>query len=216
VRKWIHALTLMLTLSSAPPSGASILSVAGSNDLPGPPIPASAPTRTGVDGPLAPDTDYILPYRADGIFDFSLIGLGTGITLRFDPMTQSVKLFSQGNILIAGRIDAPGINLALETPEQLIVTGSILAGSISLRANIISLAGELGIDTVTTEGNTCRLNCDPLMPRQALPTAQGTILIHDRGYAISAVPEPATLWLFVTILPLLALSGRKRKAPGMA
>ena len=144
MRKWIHALTLMLTLSSAPPSGASILSVAGSNDLPGLPIPASAPTRTGVDGPLAPDADYILPYRADGIFDFSLIDLGADITLRFDPNMQSVKLFSLRNILIAGRIDAPGINLALETPEQIFVTGSILAGSISLRANTLLFAGELG------------------------------------------------------------------------
>lgn len=214
MRKWIHALTLMLSLSSAPPSGASILSVAGSNDPLGPPIPASA--RTGIDGPLAPDADYILPYRADGIFDFSLIDLGTGITLRFDPMTQRAKLFSQGNILIAGRIDAPGINLALETMEQLFVTGSILAGSISLRANTAVLAGELGIDTATMDGNTCRLDCDPLMPRQVLPRAGGDILIRGGEIERSVVPEPATLWLAVALLPLLALSGRKRRAPDMA
>jgi len=207
----------MLTLSSVPTSaGAFILSVAGSNGLPGLSIPASAPIRTGVDGPLAPDTDYILPYRADGSFDFSLFDLGADITLRFDQNMQSVKLFSLRNILIAGRIDAPGINLALETPEQIFITGSILAGSISLRANTFLLAGELGVDAVTAGGNTCYLDCDPLMPRQVLPKAGGDILIHERGIVRSTVPEPATLWLAVTLLPLLAVSGRKRKAPDMA
>ncbi|MBS0311629.1 MAG: hypothetical protein JSR88_09865, partial [Proteobacteria bacterium] len=59
---------------------------------------------TGADSPLAPAADYTLPYRADGIFDFSAIDLGAGITLRFDPQTRNVTLLSLGDILIAGVI----------------------------------------------------------------------------------------------------------------
>lgn len=99
----------------------------------------------GADGPLAPATDYTLPYRADGIFDFSMIDLGAGITLRFDPQMKNVKLLSLGNILIAGAIDASGIQLALETPGQILVSGSILADTLSLSANTMSLLGSITI-----------------------------------------------------------------------
>lgn len=216
MRKWIRVLTLMLSLSSAAPSGASILISKGSNGLPGPSIPASVPTLSGVDGPLAPDADYILPYRADGIFDFSLIDLGAGITLRFDPMTQRVKLLSQGDIAIAGRIDAPGIKLELETPEQIHVTGSILAESISLSANTLLLSGELATSTLTADGEACYPACGPLTFGEIQLKAGRDISIHERGARISRVPEPATLWLIAMLLPLLALFGRKRTIPGMA
>lgn len=212
--KWMNALTLALCAAS--PSGASILTLMGSNELSGSSFPASAPVISGVDGPLAPAADSILPYRDDGIFSFSAIELGDGVTLHFDLHMQSVKLLSLGNILIAGRIDAPGINLTLETPGQIFVTGTILADSISLRANTLLLAGELAISPLTADGEACRPVCGPLIPRETLLNAGRDIPVHERGALISAVPEPATLWLAGTLLPFLALSGRKRKTPGMA
>jgi len=191
VRKWIHALTLMLALSAAFPSVASTISIAGANDPFAPPPAVLAPI-TGVDGPLAPATDYTLPYRADGLFDFSAIDLGTGITLRFDPQMQRVKLFSLGNIMIAGVIDATGIDLALETPGQVLITGSISADTFSLMANTLSMFGSI---TITS------------LPDLVLPGSGLTL--HGPGTISLALPEPATPWLIVALLPMLALLSRK-------
>lgn len=83
MRKWIHALTLMFALSAAFPSAASTIGIADANG-PFASLPAVITLITGADGPLAPAADYALPYRAAGIFDFSAIDLGIGITLRFD------------------------------------------------------------------------------------------------------------------------------------
>jgi hypothetical protein len=79
----MHALTLMRALSAAFPSATSAISIAGANG-PFASLPAVATSITGADGPLAPAADYALPYCAAGIFDFSTIDLGTGITLRLD------------------------------------------------------------------------------------------------------------------------------------
>jgi hypothetical protein len=192
VRKWIHALTLMLALSAAFPSAALTLSIAGANDPLAPP-PAVVTPITGIDGPLAPATAYTLPYRADGLFDFSAIDLGAGITLRFDPLTRNVTLLSLGDILIAGMIDASGIQLALETPGKILGSGSILADTLSLSANTVSLLGSITLTPVA-----------PYLP------SVGNITIRGPGSITLAVPEPATPWLVVTLLPLLILLGRKR------
>ena len=196
MHKWIPALALMLALSAAFPAAASTLSVAGVNDPLAPP-PAVATPITGVDGPLAPATDTTLPYRADGIFDFSAIDLGAGITLRFDPQTQNVTLLSLGDILIDGMIDASGIQLALETPGKILVSGSILADTLSLSANTVSLLGSI---TLTPDA--------PYLP------SVGNITIRGPGSITLTVPEPATPWLVVTLLPLLILLGRKRISHG--
>ncbi|MBW8363475.1 MAG: hypothetical protein K0M39_02860 [Rhizobium sp.] len=196
MHKWIHALALMLALSAAFPAAASTLSVAGVNDPLAPP-PAVATPITGVDGPLAPATDTTLPYRADGIFDFSAIDLGAGITLRFDPQTQNVTLLSLGDILIDGMIDASGIQLALETPGKILVSGSILADTLSLSANTVSLLGSI---TLTPDA--------PYLP------SVGNITIRGPGSITLTVPEPATPWLVVTLLPILILLGRKRISHG--
>lgn len=146
----------------------------------------------GADGPLAPAADYALPYRAAGIFDFSAIDLGTGITLRFDSQMQRVKLLSQGNIMIAGVIDATGIDLALETPGQGLITGSISADTFSLMANTLFMFGSITITALP----------DIVLPGSGLtPHGPGTISL--------ALPEPATPWLIVALLPMLALFGRK-------
>lgn len=179
MRKWIHALTLMLALSAAYPALASTISIAGAND------------------PLAPATDYTLPYRVDGIFDFSAIGLGAGITLRFDPQTQNVKLLSLSNIMIAGVIDATGIDLALETPGQVLITGSISADTFSLMANTLSMFGSITITALP----------DIVLPGNGL-------ILHGPGTISLALPEPATPWLIVALLPMLALFGRKRARHG--
>ncbi|WP_296891485.1 hypothetical protein [Thiobacillus sp.] len=179
MHKWIYALALMLALSAAFPAAASTLSIAG------------------VDGPLAPATDTTLPYRADGIFDFSAIDLGAGITLRFDPQTQNVTLLSLGDILIAGMIDASGIQLTLETPGKILVSGSILADTLSMSANTVSLLGSI---TLTSDA--------PYLP------SVGNITIRGPGSITLTVPEPATPWLVVTLLPLLILLGRKRISHG--
>lgn len=194
MRKWIHALTLMLALSAAFPSAALTISTAGANDPLAPP-PAVVTPITGIDGPLAPATDYTLSDRADGLFDFSAIDLGAGITLRFDPQTRNVTLLSRGDILIAGMIDASGIQLALETPGKILVSGSILADTLSLSANTISLLGSI---TLTPDA----------------PYLLGNITTRGPGSITLTVPEPATPWLVVTLLPLLILLGRKRTSRG--
>lgn len=196
MHKWIHALALMLALSAAFHSAASTLSIAGVNDPLAPP-PAVVTPITGVDGPLAPATDYTLPYRADGIFDFSAIDLSAGITLRFDSQMQRMTLLSLGDILIAGMIDANGIQLALETPGKILISGSILADTLSLSANTVSLLGSI---TLTPDA--------PHLP------SVGNITIRGPGSITLTVPEPATPWLVVTLLPLLILLGRKRTSRG--
>lgn len=195
MHKWLHALTLMLALSATFPALASTISIAGANDPFAP--PAVVAPLAGVDGPLAPAAGYTLPYRADGIFDFSTIDLGAGITLRFDAQMQNVKLLSLGDILIAGAIDASGINLALETPGRIVFTGSILADSVSLSASTLLLNGSI---TLTPDA----LYLPPV----------GNISIRGPGSIILTVPEPATLWLVATLLPLLNLLGRKRSSHG--
>ncbi|MBI3430772.1 MAG: hypothetical protein HY018_01000 [Hydrogenophilales bacterium] len=198
MRKWIHALTLMLALSAAFPALALTLSIGSTNDPFAPP-PAVATPITGVDGRLAPVMDYTLPYRADGLFDFSIIDLGAGITLRFDAQMQNVKLLSLGDILIAGAIDASGINLALETPGRIVITGSssILADSLSLSASTLLLDGSV---TLTPDA----LYLPPV----------GNITILGPGSITLTVPEPATPWLVATLLPLLMLLGRQRTSHG--
>ena len=59
---------------------------------------ASATTITGADGPLDLSSDYVLPYRADSIYDFSLVNIGSGATLQFDSSLSNVTLLSLGDI----------------------------------------------------------------------------------------------------------------------
>jgi hypothetical protein len=186
VHKWIRALTLVLPLSMA--------------------FPALASTIMGADGPLAPAADYTLPTRADGLFDFSAIELGAGITLRFDPQMRNVTLLSRGDIRIAGAIDAIGVQLALETPGQIVVTGSISAGSISLAEEAFGTPqltpGRGGTITISVSG------AEP--PPGVLWSRGGDISIRAPGGTIFAVPEPSTSWLIALLFPMLAWFGRKR------
>jgi len=218
VCKWIHALTLMLALSAAFPAGASTLGIEGHD--PFVPPPAVVTPITGVDGPLAPAADYTLPYRADGLFDFSAIDLGSGITFRFDPQTQNVRLLSLGDILITGMIDASGINLALETPGRIVITGSgsILADSLSLSADTISQTGTITLlaDSMVS-GSSFSLSSRS-GGGFSLIGPVGDITLRGPGGDLSltsfSVPEPATPWLVVTLLPILILLGRKRTSHG--
>jgi hypothetical protein len=161
---------------------------------------------TGVDGNFAPVTDYTLPYRADGIFDFSAINIGNGTTLRFDTQMQNVTLLSLGDILIAGGIEAPGINLTLETLGQIVFTGSISAYGISLTGNQITATG------IITSGGLCLGRCDPPIPpiRVLLPP-DARLPLPPRIDLIRSVPEPSTLWL-VMLLPMLALLPKRQPA----
>lgn len=191
MREWIQTLIAALALGAAYPAAATVI--------------------TGADGPLAPASDTTLPFRADGMFDFSSIDIGAGITLRFDAGMQNVTLLSLGDILIAGVIDASGINLALETQGQLVFTGSITA-------NGISLTGGQGGGNGGKGASACLgvppYSCDFRSPegRLALPPGElevlpgGDITIRAPG---ATVPEPGTVWL-MALLPMLALFGRKR------
>lgn len=217
MRKWIDALMLVFALCAT--------------------IPAAATPMTGADGPFAPVTDYTLPYRADGLFDFTAIDIGAGITVGFDSQMQNVTLLSLGDILIAGVIDASGISLALETPGQIVLTGSVSANSIWLMAGSILFAensilltgGDLGVGTGTTGGGICLSlrGCEPMPPLDRLSGRDvtlsalgipgmlqlrqgGDILLRVPGAGVFAVPEPATSWLITLLLPMLTLLGRKR------
>ena len=112
LHKWIPALLVVFGLTAAYPSAATVIS--------------------GADGSLAPTTDYTLPSRANGKFDFTSIEIGAGIALHFDAGMTNAELLSLGDILVGGLIDATGINLILETPGQIILTGGIIADSINL------------------------------------------------------------------------------------
>jgi len=199
MHKWIQILMAVLTLSAALPSSATII--------------------TGADGPLAPAADTTLPYRADGIFDFSSIDIGAGITLRFDAGMQNVTLLSLGDILIAGVIDATGVNLALETRGTLVLTGSIMASSINLATG---RGGLTPPDTLQLQpGGNLTIGAPRGIPPLIGAPPGGELIIRSPGDIVLArgpqpgagillaVPEPGTAWL-MALLPMLALFGRKR------
>lgn len=169
--------------------------------------PSAAPIITGADGPLAPATDYTLPYRANGIFDFTLIEIGAGVTLHFDAGITNATLLSLGDILIAGLINATGINLILETPGQLILTGGISADG-------VDLIGGRGLSNGATSGNACLSilphDCGSLiLPSMPILSANPVDLQPGVGSISLSVPEPGTLWLMTLLLPLLMRLKRK-------
>lgn len=190
MHKWIQALMVVFTLTAAFPSDATVIS--------------------GADGSLAPTTDYTLPFRADGIFDFSSINIGANTTLRFNAGMPNVTLLSLGDILIAGVIDVTGINLLiLETSGQLIFTGGISDGG-------IDLIGGRGLSNAATSGNVCLstlpYDCGPLiLPSEPILSANPVFLQPGAGSISLSVPEPGTLWLMTLLLPMLVVLGRKRK-----
>jgi len=200
VRKWIRVVTLAFALGAAFPSGAT--------------------TITGLEGAFAPATDFTLPYRADGIFDFSTIDIGADITLRFDPQWQNVTLLSLGDALVAGKIDATGIRLSIETSGQFALTGTIVADSLALRADGMLLAGDVTVGPGTVGAGLCLGVAGECMPRTSLaglPLLSHGVLLQPRGdislvsgWRVFAVPEPATSWLLALLLPVLMLHGRKR------
>ncbi len=188
MREWIQTLIAALAIGAAYPAAATVI--------------------TGADGPLAPASDTTLPFRADGMFDFSSIDIGAGITLRFDAGMQNVTLLSLGDILIAGVIDFTGANLTLETQGQIVLTGSIMVGGIDV-ADSSGGAGKgacLSISPYTCES--------PRSPEGRLALPPGTLEVLPGGDITirapgATVPEPGTVWL-MALLPMLALFGRKR------
>jgi len=205
VRKWIHALTLMLALSAAFPSLASTLSIAGANDPFAPPSP-------------------ILPYRADGALHWTTFDLDANSTVRFGQPQNAGRL-QLGDILIVGANDATGIKLALANPGEIVFTRLISTGSISLVGNTASLSSSGIIGVGATVGNLClglgvcvpqvSQLTDPLFSLDTLQVRpSGNLILLTPGVISLAVPEPATPWLIVTLLPLLILLGRKRTSHG--
>lgn len=192
MHKWIQALMVMLTLTAAYPSAATII--------------------TGADGPLAPTTDYTLPYRADGIFDFASIEIGAGITLRFDAGITNATLLSLGGITIAGLIDATRIiNLTLETLGQINITGTLVLAN----GSDLFVGKGKGIDTGTTRGSACisvsPYSCGSRI-KPSIPIRAGLVdLLPEAGSITRSVPEPGTLWLMTLLLPMPVLLGRKCK-----
>ena len=182
-RKWIQALMVVLALAVAFPAAATII--------------------TGADGPLVRVTDYTLPFRPGGIFDFSSIDIGAGVTLRFDAGMSDVTLLSLGDVLIAGVIDATGLNsLTLETQGNIVLTGSI---------NGLVLSSGQGSSGGTTSGVslcTRTYGCPSLAPGTPILTPPNIPLSPGAGTITLAVPEPGTFWLM--LLPMLALVRRRR------
>ncbi len=114
MRNWIQVLIVLLGVVLSFPSAATLIA--------------------GADGVLAPTADYTLPYRADGIFDFSSIDIGAGITLRFDAGITNATIRSRGDFLLAGVIDATGINLVIENFGNLfLLNGAILSNGAAVQ-----------------------------------------------------------------------------------
>lgn len=187
LHKWMQALLVVFGLTTAYSSSATII--------------------TGADGLLAPTTDYTLPYRADGVFDFSSIYIGSNITLRFDAGMPNITLLSLGDILITGVIDGTGINnLALESLGQINFTGTFIANGLS------SIAGkEIGIGACLS---ISPYNCGSLnliVPSTpSLSFNQGELPL-GQGIVLLSVPEPGTLWLMTLLLPMLVTLRWQRK-----
>lgn len=207
MRKWIHALTLMLALSAAFPSAASTLSIADAND----------------NGLFAPPS-LISPYRADDTLHWIMFDLDANSTVRFGQ-PQNAGQLQLGDIMIAGANAATGITLALANQGGIVFTRLISTGSISLAGNTASFSGSgisravIGIGA--TGGTLCLglrgcvpqapLLIDPLFSLDTLQVQpSGNLILLKPGVISLAVPEPATPWLVVTLLPILILLGRKR------
>lgn len=129
----MHALTLMLALSATFPSAASTISIAGA-DGPFASLPVVVTPIAGADDPLAPAADYALPYRAAGIFDLSAIDPWHRhhAPLRFADAAREAAFAGQHHA--CRRIDTTGIDLALETQRQGLITGSVPVDTFSLMA----------------------------------------------------------------------------------
>lgn len=211
MRKWIHTLTLMLSLSAAFPSAASTLSIADAND-----------------NDLFAPASLILPYRANDTFHWITFDLDANSTVRFEQ-PQNAGQLQLGDILIVGANAATGITLALANQGGVVFTRLITTGSISLAGNTTSFSGSgisravIGIGA--TGGTLCLgiRGCMPQIPPLidplfSLDTLQvqpsGNPILLKPGVISLAVPEPATPWLVVTLLPILILLERKRTSHG--
>ncbi len=218
MRPWIQALMLAFALHAA--------------------VSASASTITGAEGRLAPSTDYTVAFRADGLYDFSAIDIGSGITVHFDAGTTQATLLSLGDIVIAGILDATGINLTLETPGQIYVTGALLAGKLDLiTGNVYGSVnnGSAGATLCVIASGGCSTQSAPpasyggyisigpaigaFIPPSIDSPGPATVIqpvifspITQPGVITGllpkAVPEPGTLWL--SLVPILFLLRRKR------
>lgn len=206
MREWIHALTLMLALSAALLSAASTLSIADTND----------------NDLFAPP--FLIPsYRADNVLHWITFDLDANSTVRFGQ-PQNAGQLQLGDILIVGANAATGITLALANQEGIVFTRLITTGSISLAGNTASFSGS-GISRAVIGIGATRTLClglrgyapqvplliDPLFSPDILQVqTSGNPILLKSGVISLAVPEPATPWLVVTLLPLLILLGRKR------
>ena len=161
--------------------------------------PSTATVITGADGLLALTTDYTLPYRADGIFDFSSIDIGTGVTLRFEAGMSTVTLLSLGDINILGTIYSPSSALTIETPGRINFSGTIATDSLAF----VSGADGIGFPTLP-DGAICM--CSRVGP---LPVFPPFVVEPPLQAILVTVPEPGTLWL-ITTLGIFVVFRRKR------
>ena len=172
MRNWIQALIALLGLALSFPSAATLIA--------------------GADGVLAPIADYTLPYRADGIFDFSSIDIGAGITLRFDAGITNATIRSRGDFLLAGVIDATGINLAIENFGNLfLLNGAILSNGAAVQNTGTGSGSGAGVTLCIRSS----IACDSLgiSPAHGVSPAQGGSIILRGGDVILGGSNSGTI-----------------------
>jgi len=167
-------------------------------------LPArGALVSTGADGALDPGADFLLPFRADGIFNFSTITIGSGITLGFDPAQTSAMLLSIGDILIEGALDAHTLSgFTLSTPATLTLTGSLIAGS-----GPLTLEGGAGGVVVLTDRPGVIVAPTDIVTLGPLASG-GTLTLRGGSGSVtvvSASPVPLPAPLLLLSLAMVAL-----------
>jgi adhesin HecA-like repeat protein len=107
------------------------------------PAHAYAALSSGAYGFFNPAADITLDVPANGVFEFTDVNIGSGITVTFRGVPSSISWLAQNDINIGGTLYAPGWSLALDTPASFVMstTGSITAANVSINARSIELFG---------------------------------------------------------------------------
>lgn len=106
---------------------------------------ANAALSSGADGLFRPLSDITLTVPDDGIFNFTEIDIGSGITVNLEGPAASVSWLATGDIRNHGSIFAPGWAFTLITPTSFSQgqDGSISASHVLIQAPVIQLSGTL-------------------------------------------------------------------------
>lgn len=165
----VAALTMLGGLPLSVPAHAGTICISTCVDPATPGMSSTSLVSSGSDGSLNVLSDITLALTPDNRFDFSGISLVTGATLSFSGTNPEgvIYLLSQGDISLAGTVNAGQNSLVISTAANLSITGDLQAlPNISLISG-----GTSSISGSATVGGT----------RLPLTSAAGTINLQPGG-----------------------------------